>query len=93
MGGDNVLLITIRTLAIRLTILAFMLTSGPWPKAPSCVEVEKPTVYVVVVVSFGLGFGGCLRVPKRARGGEMCAFCDGQCRQARGVEGERRTAR
>lgn len=48
-GGGGILLITIRTLAIRLTILAFMLMSGPWPKAPSCVDVEKPTVCVVVV--------------------------------------------
>ena len=41
--GKNVLLMTILTLAIRLTILAFMLMSGPWPKAPSW-AVEKPTV-------------------------------------------------
>lgn len=66
-GGrrDIILLITIRTLAIRLTILAFMLWSGPWPKAPSCVDVEKPTVLGVVVVS--LGFGGCCAF--RAGGG------------------------
>ena len=43
----NSLLITIRTLAIRLIILALTLKSAPWPKPPSTPAV-KPTVQLSV---------------------------------------------
>jgi hypothetical protein len=44
-GGarGNILLISVRTLAIRVTILAFTLASADWPKAGSYEDGERFT--------------------------------------------------